>query len=199
MRTFEAYELASVAFGNEWHDQPAPTDIYGLVSRFFLPGNTADIGCGAGRDTAWLDMNGFDPTGYDPSQGLLTQARIRYPRSNFIEAALPELEPVAAESFTNVFCETVIMHLREAQIGPSIRRLLSILRPAGILYLSWRVTKDNDYRDSQGRLYTAFASSLVLRELGSATILHEEEVISASSRRVVHRVVAKKGGAADTN
>ena len=64
-------------------------------------------------------------------------------------------------AFDNVLCETVIMHLRRPQILDAVRRLLAILKPGGILYLSWRVTEGADQRDPQGRLYSAFESALI--------------------------------------
>ena len=53
--------------------------------RFFRPGRpTADIGCGSGREVAWLSAHGFPAVvGYDPSTGLLSQARARYPHLTF--------------------------------------------------------------------------------------------------------------------
>jgi hypothetical protein len=66
------------------------------------------------------------------------------------------------------------------------------LKTGGILYLSWRVTRDSDQRDAAGRLYAAFERDLVLRALAPDTILLNEEVISASSGKAIHRVVARK-------
>ena len=63
---------------------------------------------------------------------------------------MPELRGVG--TFDNVLCETVIMHLDHKQIAASVRRLLDIVKPSGILYLSWRVTEGADQRDAQGRL-----------------------------------------------
>ncbi|MDE2065569.1 MAG: SAM-dependent methyltransferase, partial [Bradyrhizobium sp.] len=95
-------------------------------------------------------------------------------------------------SFANVLCETVIMHLERAQIAVSVRRLFEIVKPEGIFYLSWRVTKGDDKRDKNARLYTAFEPSLVRSELRAATILLDEDVVSASSGKRIHRIVARK-------
>lgn len=57
--TLDAYDRAAASFAAEWHAQPTPTDLQEAVCRYFAPGPTADIGCGSGRDTAWLDRNGF--------------------------------------------------------------------------------------------------------------------------------------------
>ncbi len=70
--------------------------------------------------------------------------------------------------------------------------MLAILKPDGILYLSWRVTDGADQRDPMGRLYTAFDGDLVRKELGAAPILLDDEPVSASSGKKIHRIVARK-------
>jgi SAM-dependent methyltransferase len=190
--TLCAYDAGAAGFAQDWHDQPPPADLHDIVRRFFRAGATADIGCGSGRDVAWLCANGFPTVGYDPSAGLLAQARARYPDLAFHAAALPALEGITAASFVNVLCETVIMHLPREDVAPSVRRLISILAPAGTLYLSWRVTRGADLRDGHGRLYGAFDADLVRRALGHAEVLFDEEAVSASSGKVIHRLVARR-------
>jgi SAM-dependent methyltransferase len=190
--TVGAYDLEPAAFAAEWEDdQPEPADLYALLKRFFTAGPTADVGCGSGRDTAWLAANGFSPVGYDASPGLLGEARRRHPGVSFQQAALPALEAVPRVAFANVLCETVIMHLPVADIGASVTALTELLAPDGTLYLSWRVTEEADRRDPRGRLYTAFPSSLVTGALAGTAIVHEEETRSESSGAIVHRLVAR--------
>src|SRR5262249_4779572 len=93
-------------------------------------------------------------------------------------------------SFDNVLCETVLMHLPRDDIAPSVRRLMAILRPGGCLYLSWRVTTGADQRDAHGRLYAAFAPTLVIDALADAAILLDAQTNSASSGKIIHRVIA---------
>jgi SAM-dependent methyltransferase len=163
------------------------------VQRFFIKGGaTADIGCGSGREAAWLNANGYPAVGFDASAGLLAEARSRYPHLTFAHAELPELTGIASAACDNVLCETVIMHLDQAQIVPSVRRLLDIVKPDGILYLSWRVTDDADVRDAHGRLYAAFDASLVRAELFGATTLLDGDVVSVSSGKTIHRIVVRK-------
>ncbi|MGO8908667.1 MAG: class I SAM-dependent methyltransferase [Bradyrhizobium sp.] len=191
--TLAAYDSDAAAFAKDWHEQPAPVDLHDIVKRFFISGGTtADIGCGSGREVAWLNVHGFPAAGYDASDGLLAEARARYPDLDFMHAELPELGGIAANAYDNVLCETVIMHLDRAQIAPSVARLLDIVKPGGIFYLSWRVTEDADQRDKHRRLYAAFDASLILAELSAATLLLDEEVVSASSGKKIHRVVARK-------
>jgi SAM-dependent methyltransferase len=193
--TRTAYDKDAAAFARDWHEQPAPVDLQEIVTRFFIKGgSSADIGCGSGREVAWLNANGFPAVGFDASEGLLAEARSRYPDLNFAWAELPALRGIAADSYDNVLCETVIMHLDHARIAPSVRRLLDVVKPGGIFYLSWRVTEDADQRDKYHRLYAAFDASLVRAELASATPLLDEEVVSASSGKKIHRIVVKKNG-----
>ena len=190
--TLGAYDRDAAVFADDWEAQPVPADMYDVVRRFFTPGPTADIGCGAGRDTAWLDANGYSACGYDASQGLLREARRRHPHLRFRPAVLPWLEGIADESFVNVLCETVIMHLAPGDMTPAVQRLLEILAPGGTLYLSWRVTQEKDRRDERGRLYAAFDPALVQAALGSAEILLDEERGSLSSGKMIRRVAARK-------
>jgi SAM-dependent methyltransferase len=192
--TLAAYDAGAAEFARDWHAQPAPADLHAVVQRFFRPGRTADVGCGSGREVAWLAANGFDAVGYDASDALLEQARLRYPKLSFAAALLPELDGVPEGAFDNALCETVIMHLPRGDIEPAVRRLLAILKRDGILYLSWRVTDGADQRDPSGRLYTAFDGELVRRALAGSAVLLDEEVISASSGKRVHRIVAQKRG-----
>lgn len=194
-QTLAAYDADAAAFAKEWHEQPAPSDLHEIVARFFIRGGiSADIGCGSGREVAWLNANGFPALGFDASEGLLAEARSRYPDFGFANVELPDLAAIPANAYDNVLCETVIMHLDHARIALSVRRLFDIVKPCGVLCLSWRVTDDADLRDAHGRLYAAFDASLVLSELMAATTLLDEEVVSASSGKKIHRLLAKKSG-----
>jgi SAM-dependent methyltransferase len=222
-QTLAAYDTGAAGFAQDWHDQPPPDDLYALIRRFFRAGGrTADIGCGSGREVAFLVANGFDAIGYDASDPLLEQARTRYPKLQFRPALLPELTGLPDGSFDNVLCETVIMHLPRQQIARAVHRLLQVLKPGGILYLRWRVTDGADRRDPVGRLSTAFDGDLVrtalggapragepparalseaapdpgvaIAPLGGAAVLLDDEPVSLSSGKKIHRIVARTDG-----
>jgi SAM-dependent methyltransferase len=189
--TLAAYDREAASFAQDWETQPAPIDLHAIVRRFFQPGATADIGCGSGRDTAWLNANGYPARGFDASEGLLREARQRHPGILFSHAALPALEGVDG-LFVNIVCETVIMHLEPALVPASVERLLSLLVPGGTLYLSWRVSEGEDRRDPHGRLYAAFDPERVLEALGPADLLLDEDAGSVSSGKRIRRIVARR-------
>jgi 2-polyprenyl-3-methyl-5-hydroxy-6-metoxy-1,4-benzoquinol methylase len=192
-QTLAAYDAASGRFAQEWREQPAPADLYDLLRTHFRPGPTVDIGCGAGRDTAWLVASGYAATGYDASEGLLRQARESYPEIRFGLAVLPELTGLPAGTYENVLCETVIMHLDPSVVGAATRRLLALLRPSGTLFLSWRVTEGGSIRDTSGRLYAAFDKRRVTDTLAPGdAILIDREDVNVSSGKKVHRLIVRR-------
>jgi 2-polyprenyl-3-methyl-5-hydroxy-6-metoxy-1,4-benzoquinol methylase len=193
-RTLGVYDAEAAGFAAEWDAQPVDTELQAIVRRYFAPGPTADIGCGSGRDAAWLAGEGFDVTGFDGSEWLLAEARRAHPQVVFHRALLPELAGIGDAGFANVLCETVIMHLAPAVLAASVRRLVGLLRPGGTLYLSWRVTEGADLRDGKGRLYAAFEPEVVLAALAGCAVLLDEQATSLSSGRTVRRVVARRAG-----
>jgi hypothetical protein len=57
-QTLAAYDQDAAAFAKDWLGQPSPVDLQEVVERFFVRGGTsADIGCGCGREVAWLQAN----------------------------------------------------------------------------------------------------------------------------------------------
>jgi len=194
--TLAAYDSNAAGFARDWRDQPPPTDLHALIGQFFIPGGlTADIGCGCGREAAWLAAHGYRAHGYDASQGLIAEARDRHPELSFDVAELPALTGMAAGAFDNVLCETVIMHLPDTERAVSVQRLFDIVRPGGVLYLSWRITRDGSLRDMFGRLYAAFEASEIRGELAGATVLLDQEIESASSGKLIHRLIVAKPAA----
>lgn len=191
--TVRAYDDRARDFAVEWEKaQSAPRDLQAIVRQYFKPGPTVDVGCGSGRDTAWLVANGFDAFGVDASSALVAEARRRHPGVRFEVDHLPELSSLRSGIYTNVLCETVIMHLETARIGEAVRRLVSLLAREGTLYLTWRVTEGGDLRDPGGRLYSSFASSVVVNALSGTDIMRDEQAVSRSSNKLVHRVIARR-------
>jgi 2-polyprenyl-3-methyl-5-hydroxy-6-metoxy-1,4-benzoquinol methylase len=191
-QTQAAYAANAAAYSRNWLEQPEPTDLYARFERFFHKGGaTADVGCGNGRDAAWLAAHGYPVVGYDASAELLAEARHLFPGLSFAQANLPRLTEIVRQ-FDNVVCETVIMHLAQAEITEAVRNLQRLLKPGGVLYLSWRVTEGADKRDANGRLYAAFDPGFVREQLTACEILLLEDVVSVSSGKRICRIVARR-------
>lgn len=191
-KTKLSYADNAQKFSADWRSQPPPADMYKLLLQHFIPGGeTADIGCGDGRDAGWLSSQDFKVRGYDASSDLISLARKHHPDIEFKEATLPKLSEIT-ETFENVLCETVIMHLPVAEVQNAIQSLKRITRTGGVIYLSWRVTEEKDVRSPDGRLYSAFAPELVMKNFSPERILHFEDSISESSGKRVCRLLYRK-------
>ena len=121
-------------------------------------GSILDVGCGCGRDIAELQEAGFDVTGADPSEDMLREAERIYPglKGRLIHSALPKLEGIEG-SFDGILCSGVLQHLEEPDLQAGLVRIDSLLKPGGIVLLSFPLTypsiTPDTRRDRDGRLF----------------------------------------------
>src|SRR4051794_15422693 len=93
--TIAAYDATAKAFADRWDAEPPARDLHDILRRFFTRGPTLEVGCGSGRDAAWLVDQGFPTIAFEASIGLANEARLRHPGLRVEHGALPELEGVA--------------------------------------------------------------------------------------------------------
>jgi SAM-dependent methyltransferase len=193
--TLAAYDADPRKYSRDWLEQPDPEEIHASVRGYFRPGGaTADIGSGCGREVDWLNRHGWPSTGYEPSAGLRAEAMRLFPAYNFVDQSLPALAGIPAGHFDNVLCETVLMHLPAGEQLPAIDNLLRILRPGGVLRLSWRAGKDGNTRDAAGRLYEPVDGDAVKTRMEeNGAILLDQGARSGASGALIHYVLANKG------
>jgi SAM-dependent methyltransferase len=188
--TIAIYDAGARSYCEEWLTQPPPEDLQALWRAHLIPGaRTVDVGSGSGRDADWLTRHGFPCEGVDASDGLIAEARRRFPGLGFRVARLPALEGIPDASYTNVICETVIMHLPVEDVGPAVASRRRVVAAGGVLFLSWRVG-EVDTRDAAGRLYSAFPAAAVRKALAPLILRYDHEETSVSSGRRVHRIIA---------
>ncbi len=153
-QTVQRYDDFAANYVAEWMPQ-TPVIIRNLVSKWFLPGSAVlDIGSGSGRDVGWLINQGFRAEGVDASLGLLNEARLANPNAVFRQDSLPRLESISDSSVDNILCSAVLMHLPAGDIPAAIGNMLRVLRAGGRVICSVRPSRQNEPRESDGRLYT---------------------------------------------
>lgn len=194
-QTVATYDTAAARIA-AMHRANTPSRTFALVAQFFHPGGeTADVGCGSGRDTAWLAAAGFPVTGYDASVGMLAQARAVQPELPFVQAALPELRGVPDAAYANVLCNAVLMHLPPASLAPALRRLGQLLRPGGRLLATFRPSTAAGEREPDGRLFTAIALddfAALAVDAGFVIVHHESRVDDKRQNVTWYTVVAER-------
>ena len=153
----------------------APEMIYVGLSDIFHAGRaTADIGCGSGRDAAWLQALGYQVVGYDASTGMLHEARTVFPDSDLRQDSLPDLAYILDGAYWNVLCSAVLMHLPQEDLPVAMVALARILVPGGRLFLTFRQRRETSEREEDGRLFTAVAMdtlALLLESSGFQILL----------------------------
>src|SRR5262245_37305730 len=151
-RTVEVYDERALDFAAR-HRAAEPTPLYRFILGFFHAGQpSADIGCGSGRDVAWLNEQGFPTIGYDASEKMLEEAGAAYPGLDFRQAALPDLAGIEDASIDNVLCSAVLMHLPREELITAVLALARILKSLGRLVLAVRESQFDTDREPDGRL-----------------------------------------------
>lgn len=194
-QTLLVYESRAAEFCARYR-ATEPRALYGLIEGFFLRGApTADVGCGSGRDVAWLSRNGFPCVGYDGSPAMITEARNAYPGIDVRQALLPDLVGVEDGGFANVLCSATIMHLPQEDLIGAVLNLARILAPGGRLILTYRASRTSGEREPDGRLFASIPAgrmTLLLESAGFGDTLHLELPDTESSTRW-HTFLARKG------
>jgi 2-polyprenyl-3-methyl-5-hydroxy-6-metoxy-1,4-benzoquinol methylase len=191
--TLDTYnrEAESVA---HLHSTLTPHRIYELIGQFFInSGTTIDIGCGIGRDTHWLNQQGFPAIGVDGSEAMLKQANRLYPADSFMQDYLPDLKQLGQSQFKNILCSAVLMHLSQADSMTACYRILQLLDDNGRLIISFRGTQEAGKRE-KGKLYETIhiADFLSLFTANHCEVLVHESETELSRNLVWHNFVFAK-------
>ena len=133
----------------------AAADISAIRKRFlaFLPQGASilDFGCGSGRDTkAFLEL-GYQVTAADGSPELcaLASAFTGIPVHRMLFQELNE-----HETYDGIWACASVLHVPSAELPDTFRRMLTALKPGGVIYISFKYGTFEGERD--GRRFTDF-------------------------------------------
>ncbi|MDQ2767727.1 MAG: class I SAM-dependent methyltransferase [Gemmatimonadota bacterium] len=136
-RIANAYDRWS---GQYDRDANATRDLDGEVLRrasLRLRGrDVLEIGCGTGKNTAWLAAEASSVIAMDFSEGMLARARTRVTAANvrFVTHDVRTTWPVADGSVDVVACNLVLEHVRA--LSPIFAEVFRALRAGGQFFLS---------------------------------------------------------------
>ena len=108
--------------------EPDPTVV--AEAERLRPGRALDLGCGQGRNAAWLAQHGWDVTGVDFSDVALETARSVAPGVEWVQADLREYEPAEGAYDLVLY---VFVQLPAAERRAVLRRAAVALAPGGTL------------------------------------------------------------------
>ena len=119
-----------------------------------------ELGCGSGREAAFLLQSGHDVYGLDASEGMIEEALRRHPelagRLSREVVPLPEGSRLLSERFDAVLAIALLMHIPDSELFEAILQWKRVLRPLGVIFISvstGRPGVDADGRGQGGRLF----------------------------------------------
>ncbi len=132
-------------------------DLEGQALRQILSGREFDevleIGCGTGKNTAWLLTKTLHLTGADFSADMLGKAREKIQASHveFRQLDVREIWPFQAEHFDLITCSLVLEHIEDLNFV--FQQAHRVLRTGGLLYLG-ELHPFKQYQGSKARFDT---------------------------------------------
>jgi SAM-dependent methyltransferase len=107
------------------------------------PAVVMDVGAGSGRDAAWLASLGYEVLAVEPSAAMRAEAQRLHPRETlrWLNDRLPDMTgPIRAGlSADAILLSAVWMHVQPDNRPRAFRKLVSLLRPGGLLTISLRM------------------------------------------------------------
>jgi len=115
----------------------------------FLQGKKVlDVGCGAGRDTAYFMEEKLDVIGIDAAEGMIKEAKKRVKKGKFKVMNFLELK-FKDKSFDGIWCCAALFHLRKKDAGKAIKEFHKVLKDNGAIYITVKEGEGEKVLDSK--------------------------------------------------
>jgi len=130
------------------------------------PARILELGCGHGRDAAWLEAHGVDVVAADLSAGMLAETRLR------VTGPVVQLDMRAlafrSAVFDGVWSNAAMLHLPKAVVPGALAGVRRILRPGGVFFVSIQVGEGETWEAvSYGQPVARFFSRYAPAEFGA--------------------------------
>ena len=128
------------------------SELYAPFIKLLPPGaEILDAGCGPGRDALHFKNLGYLVTAFDASPKM---AEIASERTGLPVRVMTFQEMVYREEFDGIWACASLLHVPTAEIHEVIDRLITALKPAGVLYASFKYGAGDIFRN--GRLFSNY-------------------------------------------
>jgi SAM-dependent methyltransferase len=118
-----------------------------LVEKVGDQGVICDMGCGPGQIARYLHDRGANVCGVDLSPAMVERASALNPEITFQQGDMLALAEVADNSYGGVAAFYSIVHVPRPAVVQALRELNRVLRPGGILLLTFHIGQEIIHRD----------------------------------------------------
>lgn len=169
-------------------------DLQSFVSCVSSDDLCLDLGCGTGRDMAWLENQKLRMVGADFSMGMLAEAR------KAVTGPLMQMDmrslAFADSTFDGIWCNAALLHLPKLEAAGSLQEMYRILRSSAILDLAVQegdgeILEINPYTTVGERLFARYSIDEMTTMLMTAGFSILDTRAIESPRRNWLRFVAK--------
>jgi SAM-dependent methyltransferase len=143
--TRASYDAVATAYAERLRDELAAKPLdramlagFAEVVRATGAGPVADVGCGAGRVTAYLDGLGLPVFGIDLSPGMIEVARRTYPGLRFEVGSMLALDLPDA-SLGGLLAWYSVIHVPDERVPEAFAEFYRVLAPGGLVLLAFQV------------------------------------------------------------
>jgi SAM-dependent methyltransferase len=129
------------------------SDVHAALTRHLPPppASLLDVGAGSGRDAAWFAGEGYNVLAVEPSATMRAEAQRRHTLASIVwlDDCLPGLDAVLrlGAAFDVILVSAVWMHVQPTDRSRAFRKLVTLLKPGGLLALSLRLGPPDPDRD----------------------------------------------------
>jgi SAM-dependent methyltransferase len=158
--TIRRYDRDAKAFSERYETAELPR-LHAMLLRNLPPqgASVLELGCGSGRDAAFLLSKGYEVTAIDASAGMVAEAGRLHPelvgRISCAAVPLPAGSPLVLRAFDAVFSNAMFMHLCDEDLRRTALQIRRMLHSGGVLVISVSVGREGlrGGRDGTGRLF----------------------------------------------
>ena len=147
-----SYDRVAEDYAEHFHDEmeKKPFDrkmLDWLAEKVGALGIICDMGCGPGQIARYLHDHGVKTCGVDLSPAMVERARALHPEISFQQGDMLSLAEVADNSYGGMAAFYSIIHIHRASLIQALQELRRVLRPNGVLLLTFHIGQEIIHRD----------------------------------------------------
>jgi SAM-dependent methyltransferase len=146
------YDLVAEEYAAQFRDEmeKKPFDrkmLDWLAEKVDGSGQICDMGCGPGQIASYLHRRGVEACGIDLSPEMIKQALRLNPDIHFQQGNMLALTEISDNAFGGIAAFYSIIHIPRPLLTDALRELKRVLRPGGVLLLTFHIGKETVHRD----------------------------------------------------